>query len=71
VRPADQLEAKPIAVLDNVYYAGLFFSPDGRWLGYVTAGKLKKVPATGGASITLCDLPRFAGASWGPDDTII
>jgi serine/threonine-protein kinase len=31
-----------------------FFSPDGRWVGYLTTeGKLKKVPLEGGGSITL------------------
>jgi WD40-like Beta Propeller Repeat len=49
-----------------------FFSPDGQWLGFSSGdGKLKKVPATGGAAITLCDAPSMNDAAWMPDDSII
>jgi serine/threonine-protein kinase len=48
-----------------------FFSPDGKWIGYVTPGELKKVPITGGTPITLCSLDRSRGASWGPDGKIV
>jgi len=69
VRPMDQLEAKPISGTDGAN--SLFFSPDGQWIGYTAGGKMKKVPVTGGASLTLCDSPSFWGADWGPDDTIV
>ena len=47
-----------------------FFSPDGQWIGFVAAGKLKKVSISGGAVRTLCDAaPR--GATWGANDTIV
>src|SRR5262249_54955151 len=36
-----------------------------------TQDKLKKVPTTGGASVTICDAPATFGGAWGPDDTII
>jgi serine/threonine-protein kinase len=32
---------------------------------------LKKVPVTGGASLTICEAQGFNGATWGPDETII
>jgi serine/threonine protein kinase/Tol biopolymer transport system component len=48
-----------------------FFSPDGQWLGYVTAGEMRKVPVSGGTPLTLCKVTRSRGASWAPDDTII
>jgi serine/threonine protein kinase/Tol biopolymer transport system component len=48
-----------------------FFSPDGAWIGYVTTSELRKVPVTGGTSITLAKITRGRGASWGPDDTIV
>ena len=49
-----------------------FFSPDGQWVAYFASegqfagkGQLKKVPVTGGASITLCELTSFPnGQSW-------
>jgi serine/threonine-protein kinase len=48
-----------------------FFSPDSDWLGYVTPGELKKISANGGAPITLAEVDRSRGASWGPDGTIV
>jgi hypothetical protein len=50
---------------------GPFFSPDGRWIGFWTAGKLKKVPVDGGAPVVLCDATDLLGASWSEDGTII
>ncbi len=49
-----------------------FFSPDGRWIGFFTDDKLKKVPVGGGAPITLCDSQGSnRGADWGTDDVIV
>ena len=48
-----------------------FWSPDHRWIGYFADGKLKKVPATGGPSQVIANVPDDRGASWGPDDTIL
>ncbi len=57
------------ASADIVYHP--VFSPDGEWIAYVTPGELKKIPVSGGASITLCDVELSRGATWLPDDTII
>lgn len=49
-----------------------FFSPDGQWLGFFADGRLKKVPLSGGAAVTLTpEAPNLRGASWGPNDTIV
>jgi eukaryotic-like serine/threonine-protein kinase len=51
-----------------------FFSPDGAWIGYVTVdGRLRKVPTTGGGSITLATnaAPISLGAGWLDDGTIV
>ena len=48
-----------------------FFSPDSQWLGFVTPGELKKLPVTGGTPITLCEVGRSRGSSWGDDGTIV
>jgi len=48
-----------------------FFSPDGRWVGFVTPKQLKKVPANGGTPIKLCDVAFSRGATWGPDGDIV
>jgi eukaryotic-like serine/threonine-protein kinase len=49
-----------------------FMSPDGRWIGYLAGGELRKVSITGGPSIaitTLGSMPR--GIHWGADDRIV
>jgi hypothetical protein len=50
-----------------------FFSPDGKWVAYgsVADSKLKKIAVSGGAPVTLCDVPAFGGGSWGTDDWIV
>jgi hypothetical protein len=70
VRALDQLE--PTALTGLGLPRGLFFSPDGQWIGFFDSAVLKKVAVSGGAPVTLCRIsgvPR--GASWGQGDTIV
>ena len=69
IRKLDQLQATALAGTDDA--ASPFFSPDGQWIAYFAGGQLKKVSATGGASIKLCDAPAGRGGAWTDDDTII
>jgi hypothetical protein len=48
----------------------IFFSPDGKWIGFGAQGKLKKAPVEGGPPVTLCDAPFNRGADWGEDGFI-
>ncbi len=50
-----------------------FWSPDGRWLAFFsrTDGKLKRVPAEGGAPLTICRALNGKGGSWGRDDVLV
>jgi serine/threonine-protein kinase len=49
-----------------------FFSPDGRWIGFYDGDQLVKVPAAGGARVTITETAGPGnGASWGRDDTIV
>src|SRR5687768_3515544 len=50
---------------------GPFFSPDGRWIGFWSAGKLKKIAVDGGSAVTLCDATDLLGASWSEDGSIM
>lgn len=72
LREMDQMEAAPIRGTDTGA-SGPFFSPDGQWVGFFSAGEeqLKKVSVTGGSPITMCDVVNPYGASWGADDTIL
>jgi serine/threonine-protein kinase len=68
-RALGQAVATPLAGAEDA--GAPFFSTDGKWIGFVQAGKLKKIPVEGGAPILLCDAPTMRGASWGDDDTIV
>ncbi len=71
-RSLGQLQGAPLAGgenSENVYHP--VFSPDGEWIAYVTPTELKKVPVSGGASITLSEVNLSRGATWLPDDTIV
>jgi serine/threonine-protein kinase len=48
-----------------------FFSPDGQWVGFISDGKIKKVPLQGGAPITVQEVRTARGAAWTEDGTII
>jgi serine/threonine-protein kinase len=51
---------------------GPFFSPDGRWVGFMADGKLKKTLVAGGGSpTTLAAASDFLGASWGTNGDIV
>ena len=71
-RTLESLAAQPLAGTEVSSEAPLpFWSPDGRFIGFFSEGKLKTIAANGGASQTLADAPDASGGSWGPDGTII
>ena len=48
-----------------------FFSPDGRWIGYTTAGAaLRKVAVSGGPSLLVAETGNAAIGAWGPDSIV-
>jgi len=69
LRRMDQSEAKPITGTEGGINP--FLSPDNRWVGFWTDGKLKKIPVEGGVATALCDAPLIFGANWGRDDSIV
>src|SRR5690242_3229518 len=63
-------ESKPIAGTEGA--VSPFFSPDGKWLGFFSGGKMRKLAVDSGQIVTLCDGgtgPR--GAVWSTDNNII
>jgi Tol biopolymer transport system component len=48
-----------------------FWSPDGKYIGFFSAGKLKKAALAGGPVQILCEAPEGRGASWSPRGVII
>ena len=68
-RPLDEPVARPIPGTEGGYYP--FFSPDGRWVGFFSKGKLKKVSILGGSAVTLGDSGgQIQAACWGDDGYI-
>ena len=59
--------------LDGTEHAeGPFFSPDGRWLGFIADDKLRKISVDGGTPLTICGgVATHRGASWGSGDVIV
>ncbi len=68
LRAMDSLEAKPIPGTEGA--GNPFFSPDGQWVGFFAAGKLKKVSVSGGGALTLGDTAFPRGGSWGSQGMI-
>jgi serine/threonine protein kinase len=69
-RRLDQSAATELPGTDNAQYP--FFSPDGRWLGYVALGRIHKISVDGGAAVPVSDFAGFVlGADWAEDDTIM
>ena len=69
VRHLDQTQAHQLAGSDGGAFP--FWSPDSRWLGFFSAGKLQKIEAKGGPVISLCDAKEGRGGSWNTTGTII
>jgi eukaryotic-like serine/threonine-protein kinase len=72
VRMMDQLDGKPIPGAEHG--TNPVFSPDGRWVAFLSLPapyKLQKILVAGGTPITLCDMPDVSRLSWGTDDTIL
>ncbi len=56
LRPLASMEARPIPGTEGAN--SIFFSLDGRSLGFFARDKLKRVEISGGAPVTICDVPR-------------
>jgi hypothetical protein len=62
-------EAVPIPGTDDG--DSVFFSPDGRWIGFVSGGQLMKVASEGGRPFRLANQQGVGGCAWLRDDTIV
>ena len=69
LRSMDGLEVQPLTGTDGATCP--FWSPDSRFIGFFADRKLKKIPASGGTVLTICDAPDGRGASWGRDDVVV
>ncbi|MBI4470470.1 MAG: PD40 domain-containing protein, partial [Acidobacteria bacterium] len=69
VRSLDTLSAQALAGTEGGRHP--FWSRDSRFLGFFANGKLKKIDASGGPALALCDAPMGRGGTWNRDGVII
>jgi serine/threonine protein kinase len=71
LRPLSALEARAIPGTEGAN--SIFYSPDGKSIGFFAADKLKRVELSGGAPVTICDVPAGVGHSgtWGRGGDIL
>ncbi len=67
-RPIDNIEQVAIEGTDGARQP--FFSPDGKWIGFVARHKLMKVAMSGGQPIIIASASESRGAEWAEDDSI-
>jgi eukaryotic-like serine/threonine-protein kinase len=69
VRSLNALTAQPLAGTSGAFFP--FWSPDSRFIGFFSDGKLRKIDASGGPPQALCDAADGRGGSWSDDGLTI
>ncbi len=70
LRSLDEFVDRPIPGTANPV-STVFFSPDGKSIGFFAEGKLKKTSLAGGSPIMLCDAPTGLRSGDWFEDTIV
>jgi serine/threonine protein kinase len=69
IRSLDVSVAKRLDGTEGALYP--FWSPDNQFVGYFALGRLKKIDASGGAPITICNAVPTRGGTWNAAGTIV
>ena len=69
IRRLDSVTAEKLAGTDGAYAP--FWSPDGKFIGFFSDGKLRKISAAGGPVTVLADAPNARGGAWGGGNVIV
>ncbi len=69
IRRPDSLDAQKLEGTGGA--RAPFWSPDGRSLGFFTAGRLKTIEVETGRVTVVCGAASGFGGAWGPDGTIL
>jgi Serine/threonine protein kinase len=69
VRSLDSLETRRLPGTEDA--RGMFWSPDGREIAFLSEGKLKRMNAAGGPVQTVCDSDGAFSGAWGSKGTIL
>ena len=67
IRGLDRAEASPVHGTEGA--SEPFFSPDGGWIGFRAGNKIRKVPAAGGAPVTIAEVDG-GSPSWGDNGAV-
>ena len=71
LRSLDSLNARPLPGTQSAGSIRSFWSPDSRFIGFFSDGKLKKIEAAGGPPQIICDALVGAGGAWNRDGVIL
>jgi Tol biopolymer transport system component len=69
VRSLNSLTALPLPGTEDAFYP--FWSANSQFIGFFTQGKMKKIDASGGPPLSICDVREARGGSWSKDDIIV
>ncbi len=69
IRSLDKFDAVPLAGTEDA--ERLFWSPDGRKLGFFANRKLLTIDADGGPTLSLADVTESRGGTWNQEGTIV
>jgi Tol biopolymer transport system component/predicted Ser/Thr protein kinase len=69
VQPLRSLIALQLPGTDDAIYP--FWSPDNKQIAFFSSGRMKRVDATGGPVLTICDAPNGRGGTWNSAGTIL
>ena len=69
IRPLDRVDAQAVPGTDGAAFP--FWSPDGRFIAFFAAGRLKKVDVALGTPQTLAEVAAGRGGSWSPAGVIV
>jgi eukaryotic-like serine/threonine-protein kinase len=69
VRKLDSASAEKLPGTDGAF--ALFWSADGKFIGFFADSKLRKISASGGPVTILADAPNARGGAWNRDNMIV
>jgi Tol biopolymer transport system component len=69
IRPLDRVESQAVPGTEGASFP--FWSPDGRFVAFFAAGKLKKVDVALGTPQTLAEVAAGRGGAWSPSGVIV
>ncbi len=73
----NSLWVRPVASMTAILFPGTngathpFWSADSRTVAFFASGKLKKIDAAGGPTLTICDAPDGRGGTWNREGVIV